>query len=566
MADPTLRGIPLERAGWVGALTLPGFLAEVVARHGRREALVFDDPLRDGRTTRLTYDDLGAAARRVTKALVAASVGTGSRVGILMGNRPEAVAAFFGAAATGAVVVLMSTFSTREELAHLLAHSDTAVLLTQTTMRRHDFLADVAALCPQARTGPGPPILSADLPALRHVAVVGLDGPEGAFIPWEAFLAGGDPVPDDLAAGVAEAVHPSDHAVVIYSSGTTALPKGILHHHRSPSLQFWNQGHNFGRGPATRMWTALPVFWTAGLCTGLGATLATGGCWVMQESFDPGAALALIARERVTEAYSLPHQTAAMEEHPDWPTADLSSLRSVYGTMAFARHPSVTDPDPNWRFPVGYGLTETCANVSSHLSTDPLDVQRASAGRLLPGNEVRIVDPDTHELLGPNQSGEITVQGPTLMEQYLRLTREECFDHLGFFHTGDAGFFDEDGYLHWTGRRTEMIKTGMANVSPAELEVAMRACRPVKLARVVGVPDAALGQRVIMCVTVKEGEAATEDEIKTFLAERVAAYKVPKRVLFFDEGQIPMTSSDTKVRDAELLGLVEAKLAAETAA
>ena len=146
------------------------------------------------------------------------------------------------------------------------------------------------------------------------------------------------------------------------------------------------------------------------------------------------------------------------------------------------------------------------------------------------------------------------------MDHYVKVNREDCFDADGFFHTGDVGFYDADGYVHFTGRRTEMIKTAGANVSPAELEVQLRACAPVKLARVVGVPDPRVDEIVVLAVTLKEGAEASEDEIKAFLRERVASYKVPKRVLFFADGEIPMTGSDTKVRDTELLALVEARL------
>ena len=186
---------------------------------------------------------------------------------------------------------------------------------------------------------------------------------------------------------------------------------------------------------------------------------------------------------------------------------------------------------------------------------------RRTLGRLLPGNELRVVDPDTGRDLGPNEDGELWIRGPTLMEQYIRKPKQECFDAEGWFHTGDTGYYEPDESLQWTGRRTEMIKTAGANVAPAELEVQLRACRPVKLARVIGVPDDRLGQIVVACVTLREGEEAGEEDIRDFLRERVAGYKVPKRVLFFDEGEIPMTSSDTKVRDADLLAMVEKRLA-----
>jgi acyl-coenzyme A synthetase/AMP-(fatty) acid ligase len=355
-------------------------------------------------------------------------------------------------------------------------------------------------------------------------------------------------------------VSPADPGQIIYSSGTTDRPKGILHNHRAPTLQFWLQARIFDRTEQSRLWTALPMFWTAGLHTAMGATLAAGGCWVMQESFAAGPALRLMERERVTEPYCLPHQTAALEEHPDWQTTDLSSLRCVYGKSAFARHPTVNG-DTAWNSPVGYGLSETCSCFAMHHSNTPRELLKASTGRLLPGNRLRVVDPDTGERLGPNRDGELTISGPTLMEHYVKQPRDECFDGDGFFHTGDAGYFDEEGYLHWTGRRTEMIKTAGANVSPAEIEVALRACQPVKLARVIGVPDARLGQVVVLCTVLKDGAATNQTAIQDFLRQRLAAYKVPRHVLFFSDGEVPMTRSDTKVRDAELMRLVQARLA-----
>ena len=537
----TFHGPPVEGFGGIGALTLGGFLDEVAERFGPHEALVFDDPLRDGATVRWTYADLHAEAERLGRALLAIGVAPGEAVGILMGNRPEAVAAIFGAALAGAVAVPMSTFAPLPELAYMLEQSEVVVVLTQERLLARRFGDDMAELRPS-------------LPQLRHIATVGTPS-------WEDLLArAGEVARDDLRAR-ADTVTPDDDALVIFSSGTTSTPKGMLHGHRAPTLQFWVQAQLFGRHPATRMWSALPLFWTAGLNTAMGSTLAAGGCWVVQETFEPGEALALMSRERVTEPYSLPHQTGALEEHPHWLSTDLSSLTCVFGKSAFARHPSVRG-DTGWMMPVGYGLSETCAFFFSHWSTTPRDVTKASMGKLLPGNQLRVVDPDTGAELGVGDTGELAVKGPTLMRRYLGRTPAECFDTDGFFRTGDTGSVDADGNVHFEGRRTEMIKTGGANVSPAELEVQLRACPPVKLARIVGMPDPRLDQVVVACITLKDGAEATEDDIRSFLRERVAAYKVPKRVLFFPDGEIPMTTSATKVRDEALVALVERRLAA----
>ena len=532
----TFEGPPLEFAPGVGARTLAGFLREVAARYGPNEALVFDDPLVGDRTVRWTYSELADQAWRVASGLQAAGVRPGARVGILMGNRPEAVAGFFGAALSGATAVLMSTFSTSAELEYLVNHSAAQVVLTQARLLGRSFPEEVARL----RT-----------PNLERTVVVGED--------WGQFLEEGSAVAEERLLERAESVRPGDPGSIVYSSGTTDRPKGILHSSGAPSLQFWIQARVFGRGEATRMWTALPMFWTAGLNTAMGATLAGGGCWVMQETFQPAEALSLLQRERVTEPYTLPHQTASLVELPEWRTADLSSLKQVYGKSAFARHPSVKG-DPGWNSPVGYGLSETCSIFATHYSDDPRELLKLSTGRLLPGNRLRVIDPDSGRLLGTGEAGELAVAGPTLMEHYVGRTREESLDPDGFFRTGDAGWFDEDGFLHWTGRRSEMIKTGGANVSPAEIEVALRAFPPAKLARVIGRPDARLGEVVVLCMVLRDGAHATAGDVRSFLRERLASYKVPKEILFLTDGEMPMTSSDTKVRDDELRRIVDARL------
>lgn len=526
-----LEGRPLSEEDGVGALTLGSFLEEVAGRFAGNEAIVFDD-------VRWSYDELLRQARSVAAALVATGTSRFSRVGILMGNRPEAVAAFFGAAMAGAVVVPMSTFSPRPEIAFFLSHSAVDTVLTQTEMRGRRYADDVAAVAP-------------DLPYLRRQVAVGRD--------WDDFLESGKKVDPALLDARLQQIVPSDEGLIIYSSGTTSQPKGVLHCHRAPAMQFWLQARFFGRHPGTRLWTSMPMFWTAGLNTAMGSTLAAGGCWVMQEWFDPGPALALMARERVTEPYTLPHQTAALEEHPDWATTDLSSLRSVFGKSAFARHPTVQG-DTGWNMPVAYGLSETCTGFASHYSSSPRELLKASSGRLIPESRLRVVDPDDGRELGAGEVGELTIAGPTVMMRYVGYDRTECFDELGFFHTGDVGYFDTDGYVHWTGRRSEMIKTAGASVSPAEIEVALRACAPVKLARVIGIPDDRLGQKVVLCTVLKEGHAASGADITAFLKERIASYKVPKEILFFADGEIPMTGSATKVRDQELLGLALARL------
>ncbi|MDX6741463.1 class I adenylate-forming enzyme family protein [Actinocorallia sp. A-T 12471] len=539
---PALETLQLARL----PMTLGGFLTDVAERHGAREALVFDDPLLNGATVRWTYTELAGRARAVARGLLRTGVRPGARVAILMANRPEAVAALFGTALAGAVAVPLSTFATRRELGQMLALAEVETLLMQGRMGGRDLSADVAALDP----------------APRRVVVLGPDDARSGSTSWDAFLADGAEIPDHVVDDAAASVGPDDPGLVLFSSGTTASAKGMLHRHRAPVLQFWIQARLFGRHPGTRMWTALPMFWTAGMNTAMGATLAAGGCWIMQEGFDAGVALGLMARERATEPYTLPHQARAMAEHPDWPTTDLSSLRCVYGKSVFSRHPTVTG-DPAWQMPVGWGMSETCAFVCAHPSDSSRETLRGSLGRLMPGQSLRVVDPVTGEVLPTGEVGELAVKGATLMLRYLGKEPAECFDADGWFRTGDTGSVDADEQVHWSGRRTEMIKTGGANVAPAEIETQLRAHPGVRVARVLALPDERLEQIPVLCLEMADGVAPDPAEVTAFLRGRLASYKVPKKVFFFAPGEIPMTAGGTKVVDEALYPLLYARLTAQ---
>ncbi len=541
----TFEGPPLDEAHGIGALTLGGFLLEVCARHGDREALVFDDPQAGGATVRWTYAELEQRSRAIAASLVARGVDLGTRVGIVMGNRPEAVAAIYGTGLAGGVAVPLSTFSTPAELVGLLDRSAVAGVLTQSSLLGRSFGAEIDVL-----------VGSEALPFLRWSASVGDPS-------WTRFLEAGAPQQAVIDRRLAR-VTPGDPGLILFSSGTTSEPKGMIHLHRAPALQSWLQADIFRRGTDTRLWAPLPLFWTAGLTTALGPTLAGGGCVVLQETFDAGEALRLLERERVTEPYTLPHQAAALAEHTDWASTDLSSLREVYGKSVFTRHPTV-DGDTTWTMPIAYGMSETCASVVSHRWSNTRDEMKASTGRLLPGVRLRIIDPATGDALGPGHDGEIALAGPTVIDRYVGKTREQSLDADGFLRTGDAGFVDADGAVHWTGRRTEMIKTAGANVSPAELEFALRACPDVRRAKVIGLPDERLGEVVTLCAEVADGTTVTADDLRAFLAERVAKYKVPRHVLLFAAGELPTTGSDTKVRDDELIAIATDRLAAGTA-
>jgi fatty-acyl-CoA synthase len=552
----TFRGPPPEAEEGIGALTLGGFLGDVVARHAEREALVFHDPA--GAVVRRTYRGLEAEARAVARALLASGAHRGTRVAILLANRPEWVAAAYGVALAGGVVVPVNTYYEPPELDHVLRHADVAFLLTQRRLLGHRYLDELRALCPELPAASPGTLGSPRFPYLRHVACLGLDGRLGAAEPWDDFLARGAQVDDALVEAVAAQVAPADPALVIYTSGTTARPKGIVHAHRGPALQSWRFAQQLRLDPFARVWSAFPFFWSAGFVMVMGATLAAGGCLVLQEHFEAGEALRLLEAEQVTSPHAWPHQLAELEDHPDWERVDLSALRQVEAFTSFGRHPTVRVEDV-WSPRAAYGLTETCTIVSSLPADTPREVRERSQGRILPGNAVRILDHQTGASLPVDTIGEIAVKGPTLMEGYVKILPEDCLDEDGFFHSGDAGFVDGDGCLHWTGRTTEMIKTGGANVSPVEVEEALLHHAGLKAARVVGVPDERLGEMVVLCAVAHEDANVDEAGVRAFLRGRVASYKIPGRVLFFDDRELSLTGN-AKIRAEDLRRLALARL------
>jgi len=532
----TFAGPPPDTEPGIGPLTLGGLLEEACARHSSRQAVAFHEP--GGAVLRWTYAELAAHSRRMAKALVAAGCDKGTRVALLMGNRPEWMVTAFGVALAGGVLVPVNTLFEPPEIAHVLTHSDSALLIHQRHLASHAYDEQIRAI-------------EGDLPYLRRRVCL-------ATSSYDEFLAAGDVVPDAVLDGRSKAVSPFDDALVIYTSGSTGVPKGVLHGHRAPALQSWRFARHLCLDPTVRVWSAFPFFWTAGFCMVMGATLAAGGCLVLQELFEPGEALALMESERVTSPHAWTHQLAALESHPDWPRHDLSTLRHVISFTSLGRHPTVHVEDV-WSPRAAYGLTETFTIVSS-LPADTSPARRdGHEGAILPGNVVRIVDSETGEPQPPGMPGEIRVKGPTLMKGYLKVAPEDVFDIDGFFATGDAGFVDDDGMLHWTGRTNDLIKTGGANVSPVEIETELLRHPGLKSALAVGVPHDTLGEVVVVCAVAHPGRGVDEDDVRAFLRGRLASYKIPRHVLFFDDDDLVLTGN-AKIRTEDLRRLAADRL------
>ena len=407
-------GPTLSEEPGLGTLTLPGFLRDVTSMYGDREALAFRAA---GGETHWTYTELWERAVDVACALRANGVGKDTRVGVLMTNRPEWISAFFGITLAGAVAVTLSTFSTPAELEYLLNSSCVAILLFERKVLKTDFAVLLSELAPEIATAAPGELQSARFPFLRYLATVG-DAPSGIDT-WDAFLARGHDEPRQLVHATAEAVRPSDAAVLFFSSGSTSKPKGILSAHRGVAIQMWRFRRVCGFEPEDnlRCWSANGFFWSGNFVMSLGATLAAGGCLVLQPTFVAADALELMAAERVNYPFAWPHQWAQVEDAPNWLSVDLSSMRFADVKTPIARHPTVST---EWHLPDhAYGNTETFTISTIFPLDTPAEVHADSWGVALPGVTIKIVDPLNGVVIPRGESGEICVKGPTLMLGYI---------------------------------------------------------------------------------------------------------------------------------------------------
>jgi len=552
-----IRGPALEDEEGLGTLTLTGWLREICEAGGSREALVFYE---NGQRIAWSYDDLWARANEVARALIACGTGKGTRVGVLMTNRPEFLSAVWGTALAGGVPTTLNTFSTRAELDHLLKASGVSVLLMEGQVLKKDFAAMLGEIEPAVKlTGDGQ-LMATALPFLRHVASIGNSG--GMIEDWTAFRRRGDAVDQAMVDAAAASVLPADPGVLFFSSGSTAMPKGILSSHRAVALQLWRWRRFYQTAADARTWSANGFFFSGNFGLAIGGSLSAGGSLVLQSTFQPEDALELMEREKATMALAWPHQWAQLAAASNWDDVDLSAMKYVSPLHVFGQHPTIST---GWDEPMSaYGNTETFTISSIYPSGTSMEERAGSSGKPQPGMVFKIVDPLSGVTVPVGERGEIAVKGPTLMMGYLGIPLDETLDEDGFFRTGDGGRVDGEGRLFWEGRLNDIIKTGGANVSPLEIDAVIRKCPGVKVNQTVGVPHDTLGEMVVTAIVRHEDAALSEDDVRAFAKEVLASYKVPRRVLFFAEDELKITGS-AKIKTADLREMAAKRLTAEMA-
>ncbi len=509
--------------------TVPALLAHAVREHGDHDFVVTA-------TERCTFREAGERSRRLARHLLAAGVGKGARVALFLPSGVAFVTAWLALARIGAVSTMLSTTSRAPELRAALRLGDAGLLLTIPEVVGRDVGALVEEALPFPAGAAPDRLLTPEAPYLRSVWFIG-DGTDPRPRAWSTTVDVEHddpslPVDDAFLALVEAQVQPADPVTVIFTSGSTALPKAIVHSHgvavrkTGPGVRFWPDL----TGPH-RYFCAMPFFWIGGLQMMLSA-LHHGGTVVAQPRFDAAEAARLIEEEHCAEISG-------------W------VVDAIPGIERVAR----MSPAQRWGFPVTssrgdprhLGMTET---FGPHFDR-----------RFF---EYGILDPETGATLPEGETGEFCIRGPGMMLGMLGREHHEVFDDDGFLHTGDLGYV-EDGHVYFTGRAGEMLKSAGANVSPLEVEQALVALPGVDAAFVFGVPTSDRGESVAAVVVTAQSTTTLDPaELQARLREVISPYKVPTLIATADRTELPLLASGKVDKRSLSASMIERWAAAGT--
>ncbi|SNR31943.1 AMP-binding protein [Hymenobacter mucosus] len=498
---------------------------------------------------RATYAELWEQTGALAKGLLALGVQAGERVGIWSPNRYEWVVTQFGAARAGAILVNINPAYRAEELKYALNQAGCRVLLLAAKFR----LTDYQALLEQVRS---------QCPALEYVLILDDD--------WDDLLARGNAQPNKLLAEREATLQFDDPINIQYTSGTTGFPKGAtLSHHN-----ILNNGYFIGQTlrytEQDRVCIPVPFYHCFGMVIGNLACVSHGACMVVPgEAFDPLVTLQTVEQERCTSLYGVPTMFIAELDHPAFSSFDLSSLRT--GVMAGSPCPEEVmkrvQQLMNMRdVTICYGMTETSPVSTQSYPDDPLEQRVSTVGHVHPHLEVKVVDPETGNVVPCGTPGELCTRGYSVMLGYWNnpeATRA-AIDTAGWMHTGDLATISEHGYVNIVGRIKDLIMRGGENVYPREVEEFLYQHPAVLDVQVIGVPSFKYGEEVMAWVKLKDGCTVTGDELRDFCRGRIATFKIPAYWKFVDDFPMTVTGKIQKFimreHSVQELGLSDAAL------
>ncbi len=497
---------------------------------------------------RWTYRELDAEINLVARGLLARGIAAGDRVGIWAPNCAEWVLVQYATAKIGAILVTINPAYRTHELAYALDQSGVRTLICATAFKSSDYVTMVDRVRPE-------------VPALLDVVFIGTDG-------WTDLVAAAEQVPEVALRDRMSQLSNTDPINIQYTSGTTGYPKGATLSHRNVLNNGYFVAESIHLKAGDRLCIPVPFYHCFGMVMGnLGCTTHGATIVVPAPGFDAARTLETIERERCVGVYGVPTMFIAMLADPDFTRRDLSSLRT--GIMAGSVCPvevmkRCIDEMHMAEVAIAYGMTETSPVSCQTLVDDDLDRRTATVGRAHPHVEVKVVDPDTGEVVERGQSGELCTRGYSVMIGYWNDEEHtrEAIDAEGWMHTGDLAVMREDGYCIIIGRIKDMVIRGGENIYPREIEEFLLTHPDIEDVQVVGVPDEKYGEELCAWLRMRTGRAPLDaGAIRTFAAGRLAHYKIPRYVHVVDSFPMTVTGKvrkiDMRKQAIELLGLRE---------
>lgn len=509
--------------------------------HPGKEALVFP-------SGRRSYDDVVQSVLHRARGLIGLGIRQGDHVGILLPSGIDFVETLFAVSMVGGVSVLMNARYRAPEIAYVVENAELCAVITNSEADDFvDFTTRLTEAFPEIGRCADPMALDiAQAPRLRRLILNG--GKQAAgFIDQSAFDAAAVTVDEEAVHEARLSVRLRDTCMVLYTSGTSANPKGCLLSNEAICREASNLARNrWAFQDDERVWSPMPLFHIAAMLAMLGA-IEVGGTFIGQPHFDPGESLRQIEAEKATMIF-LPFVTfhQSMIAHPDWDKTDMGSVRlmnSCFSQMPKAIGDAYRQKMPNALQVGTFGMSEASGIVSTGgYDMDP-ELGFQTLGYPLKGISVRIVDTETGKDLPTGERGEVLIKGYNMLDGYHRdpVKTAEAIDADGWYHSGDIGSLDSDGHMRFHGRFKDMLKVGGENVAAAEVETVLEAHEAVELSQVIGIPDQRLAEVPAAFVKLANGFRPSEAELIAFAKERIASFKVPRHIRYVDEW--PMSAS-----------------------
>lgn len=494
----------------------------------------------------LNYHEFYHKCCSVAKGFMALGVQRGEHVSVWTTNLPEWVYMQFGLGMIGAVLVTVNTNYRTHELEYLLRQSDSTTLVLMEEYRDNNFYETVRSLVYGNDSASSEKAKNPDLPALKNLVYIGDRAETPGMLSFTDIIAMGLEVTDGELMARQAGLDTHDVINMQYTSGTTGFPKGVMLTHYNIVNNAIMVGDVMGMKPHDKLLIHVPLFHCFGCVMSTLNCVTHGSTMVITEYFDPLQSLRAVEEEQCTAINGVPTMFIAMMNHSDFERFNMQSLRT--GIMAGAPCPVETMNQVRTlmhcpEVVIAFGQTESSPVMTMTRRNDPVDLQVTTVGRLLPGIEGKIVDPENGRDLPCDTQGEIITRSPCVMKGYYKMPEATALaiDKEGWLHTGDLGTVDEKGYFKVTGRIKDMIIRGGENIYPREIEEFLLTHPDVQDVQVVGVPDLKYGEQILAAVQIKEGARVTAEDLIAFCTGKIARHKIPKHWQFVES--FPMTAS-----------------------